>query len=221
MGAQGPVLEGDTAALDRGTHVGGEHVQFVEVAVHAGPQHPVVEGSAAPQCQTGRPVRGREAGERGTQERDGRGRDLAQERQRDVPVLDAVPPHVRMRVVGGAQLPGQLVLRPVGRGEGDEHANGRGRGLFVHTRLRTPCRWRAVDRVGPGDARGPRRQPRDEAEGVPPRIHVVSSDCRRGSASPRPRRGCCCRPGGSARSASGCWSSGCRDGGAGRCSRPR
>ena len=112
-------------------------MQFVEVSVDSAPQHPVVKTSTAMQRQAGWPVIRREAGERPEQEWNGLGRKLPEECQGDVPVLDAVPPHVRVCAVGGAQPPGQFFFRVVGRGEGDEHANGRGLSLFVHNRLRT------------------------------------------------------------------------------------
>lgn len=137
MGAQGTVLEGDTAVLDGGTHIGREHAQPIEVSVDSAPQHPVVEVPAAAQCQTDWPVVRREIGEGRAQERNCLDRELPEERQGDVPVLDAVPSHARVCVIGGAQFPGEFFFRVVGRGERDEHAHSRGLGLIVHTGLRT------------------------------------------------------------------------------------
>ncbi len=131
MGAQWPFFEGDAALLDQGAYLGGEQVQSLEVAADPAPQHPFVEVPGAAQCQwQGTALRG-EVRERRPQEGDGADRELPEERQGDVPVLDAVPPHARVRGVGGAQFPLQFVLRVVGRGEGDEHADGRGPDLLV------------------------------------------------------------------------------------------
>ncbi|GAA3483247.1 hypothetical protein GCM10018966_077790 [Streptomyces yanii] len=52
-----------------------------------------------------------------------------------------------MCAIGGAQLPGQFLFRMIGRGKGDEHANGRGLSLFVHTDF--------VPHPGSGHSRGP------------------------------------------------------------------
>lgn len=157
-GRRGRPREGDTALLDHGAHRGGEQAQSFQVSVDPAPQHPLVEMPAAAQCQFQWWARRGQMREGWQQQGHCRDRELPEERQGDVPVLDAVPPHAWVRLVRGAQRPRQLVLRLIGRGEGDEHTYRPRRELFARSGFHGllgrigHCRFPARGAAGPAYA---------------------------------------------------------------------